>query len=82
MELTLAGPDDGGWTKGLGMKGEPMMDERKLGMECARRGKTLTQRVVDRHAMTGPTQLAIVTDTSAACCGVPVYKLLCNVMRS
>lgn len=54
MELTLAGADDGGG-RGVGMKGEPMMDERKLEMGCMRRGKTLTQKVVDRHATTGLT---------------------------
>lgn len=50
MELTPAGADYGGrW--GSEMKGEPMMDERKLGMECVRRGKMWTQKVADiaRH---------------------------------
>lgn len=36
MELTLAGADDGGGGRGVGMKGELMMDERKLEMECMR----------------------------------------------
>lgn len=40
-----------------------------------------TQKVVDRHAMTRLTQLAIVTDTSVTT-GVPMYKLFCNVMLS
>lgn len=35
MELTLAGADVGGG-RGVGMKGEPMMDERKLEMGCMR----------------------------------------------
>ncbi len=79
MELTLVGADDGGGRE-VGMKGEPMMDERKLETECVRRCKTLTQKVVDRHAMTELTRLAIVTDTSVTT-GVSMYKLFCNVMR-
>lgn len=52
------------------MKGEPMMDERKLEMECVRRGKTFKQKVADRHAVTGATQLADASVTT----GVPVYE--------
>lgn len=83
MEVILARADDRGG-RVVPMKGELMMDERKLeigGHAVSYYISTKKKKVVDRHAMTGLTQLAIVTEMSVPT-GVPVYGLFRNVTCS